>query len=241
MVLPVSSAIKRGKGIAMSNNSISEHQKAIDHLHQMALDGQLIVGSKIPSERELAQEIGISRNSTREAISILRGVGIIESRHGSGNYVSKDPSSSISMLIRAMLALRSTSKAEIIEIRKVISHAVCELITYRGLSDDEVAEFHTILDGMMNASKEEFAEYDICFHRKLMYLTDNTLFKTLMEPIGEIYLEIIPEVINHTDASTRKELVDIHALLIDGLINHDREKCISYFEKHYGFVEQSIG
>ena len=34
---------------------------------------------------------------------------------------------------------------------------------------------------------------------------------------------------------------DIHALLIDGLINHDREKCISYFEKHYGFVEQSIG
>ena len=39
----------------------------------------------------------------------------------------------------------------------------------------------------------------------------------------------------------RKELVDIHALLIDGLINHDREKCISYFEKHYGFVEQSIG
>ena len=74
MVLPVGSAIKRGKGIAMSNNSISEYQKAIDHLHQMALDGQLIVGSKIPSERKLAQEIGISRNSTREAISILRGV-----------------------------------------------------------------------------------------------------------------------------------------------------------------------
>ena len=45
------------------------------------------------------------------------------------------------------------------------------------------------------------------------------------------------KVIDHTDASTRKELVDIHALLIDGLINHDREKCISYFEKHYGFVE----
>ena len=49
------------------------------------------------------------------------------------------------------------------------------------------------------------------------------------------------KVIDHTDAITRKELVDIHALLIDGLINHDREKCISYFEKHYGFVEQSIG
>ena len=120
----------------MSNNSISEHQKAIDYLHQMALDGQLIVGSKIPSERELAQEIGISRNSTREAISILRGIGIVESRHGSGNYVSKDPGSSISMMIKAMLALKSTSKAEIIQVRKVISYSVCELIMDRGLTKE---------------------------------------------------------------------------------------------------------
>ena len=103
----------------MSNQTNSEYQKAIDYLYQMASDGQLIVGSKIPSERELAQKTGISRNSTREAISILRGIGIVESRHGSGNYVSKDPGSSISMMIKAMLALKSTSKAEIIQVRKV--------------------------------------------------------------------------------------------------------------------------
>ena len=110
----------------MSNNSISEHQKAIDHLHQMALDGQLIVGSKIPSERELAQEIGISRNSTREAISILRGVGIIESRHGSGNYVSKDPSSSISMLIVAVGTCTFN--------KSINSFTVISFISFRGFS-----------------------------------------------------------------------------------------------------------
>ena len=48
----------------MSNQTNSEYQKAIDYLYQMASDGQLIVGSKIPSERELAQKTGISRNST---------------------------------------------------------------------------------------------------------------------------------------------------------------------------------
>lgn len=111
----------------MSNQTNSEYQKAIDYLYQMASDGQLIVGSKIPSERELAQKTGISRNSTREAISILRGIGIVESRHGSGNYVSKDPGSSISMMIKAMLALKSTSKAEIIQVRKSDFYSVCEL------------------------------------------------------------------------------------------------------------------
>ena len=158
----------------MSNQTNSEYQKAIDYLYQMASDGQLIVGSKIPSERELAQKTGISRNSTREAISILRGIGIVESRHGSGNYVSKDPGSSISMMIKAMLALKSTSKAEIIQVRKVISYSVCELIMDRGLTKEEVADFQSILDGMITASKEEFAEYDRIFHRKLMLLTDKS-------------------------------------------------------------------
>ena len=198
------------------------------------------MGSKIPSERELAQKTGISRNSTREAISILRGIGIVESRHGSGNYVSKDPGSSVSMMIKAMLALKSTSKAEIIQVRKVISYSVCELIMDRGLTKEEVADFQSILDGMITASKEEFAEYDRIFHRKLMLLTDNTLFRTLMEPIGEAYLELIPEVIGHTDADSRKALVDIHALLISGLVDHDREKCKAYFEKHYVFVEDGL-
>ena len=224
----------------MSNQTNSEYQKAIDYLYQMASDGQLIVGSKIPSERELAQKTGISRNSTREAISILRGIGIVESRHGSGNYVSKDPGSSVSMMIKAMLALKSTSKAEIIQVRKVISYSVCELIMDRGLTKEEVADFQSILDGMITASKEEFAEYDRIFHRKLMLLTDNTLFRTLMEPIGEAYLELIPEVIGHTDADSRKALVDIHALLISGLVDHDREKCKAYFEKHYVLVEDGL-
>ena len=62
-----------------------EYQKAINHIVQMVKDGQLIVGSKIPSERDLSESLGIGRNSTREAISILRGMGLVESRHGSGN------------------------------------------------------------------------------------------------------------------------------------------------------------
>lgn len=198
-------------------------------------------GGRVPDSMEYASlETDENPLICFRRISILRGIGIVESRHGSGNYVTKDPGSSISMMIKAMLALKSTSKAEIIQVRKVISYSVCELIMDRGLTKEEVADFQSILDGMITASKEEFAEYDRIFHRKLMLLTDNTLFRTLMEPIGEAYLELIPEVIGHTDADSRKALVDIHALLISGLVDHDREKCKAYFEKHYGFVEDGL-
>jgi len=52
------------------------------------------VGSKLPSEFELAEQMGVSRPSIREALSALQAVGLIESKPGSGNYVLKSPSSS---------------------------------------------------------------------------------------------------------------------------------------------------
>ena len=51
------------------------------------------LASKLPSEFELAERMGVSRPSIREALSALRAVGLIESKSGSGNYVLKRPSS----------------------------------------------------------------------------------------------------------------------------------------------------
>ena len=59
------------------NSTTMEYQKAIDYIFQMIKDGKLIVGSKIPSERDIAEMLGIGRNSIREAISILRRMGLI--------------------------------------------------------------------------------------------------------------------------------------------------------------------
>ena len=58
--------------------------------------GELTIGSRLPTERALAETLGIGRNSTREALSIMHGMGLIERRQGSGNYISENVGQSIS-------------------------------------------------------------------------------------------------------------------------------------------------
>ena len=82
-------------------NGLQEYTKAIGYIYELVNDGTLEVGSKLPTERAIAQQLGIGRNSTREALSILHGMGIIERRQGSGNYISSDAGNTHDARIKA--------------------------------------------------------------------------------------------------------------------------------------------
>ena len=140
-----------GMGIDMSNNNTMEYHKAIDFIFQMIKDGKLIIGSKIPSERYIAETLGIGRNSTREAISILRGMGLIESIHGSGNYIAKDSGHTIWQIVSVMLALGSISMKDILEFRRVMAGTVVEFVFRHGLSNEEKDHLEEILAEMETA------------------------------------------------------------------------------------------
>ena len=131
------------------NSTTMEYQKVIDYIFQMIKDRKLIVGSKIPSERDIAEQLGIGRNSTREAISLMRGMGLIESRHGSGNYIAKNSDRTISNIVSVMLALGSISMKDILEFRKIISRTVIELIFINGLEDNEKEYIKKTIDNLV--------------------------------------------------------------------------------------------
>ena len=66
-------------------NSSQEYAKAVAYIYELINNGTLEVGSRLPTERSISVQLGIGRNSTREALSILHGMGIIERKQGSGN------------------------------------------------------------------------------------------------------------------------------------------------------------
>ncbi|MFD0774734.1 FadR/GntR family transcriptional regulator, partial [Streptomonospora algeriensis] len=63
-------------------------QRAIDHIKGMIAEGLLQPGDRLPTERDLAAELGVSRSSMREAIRALTTLGVLEARHGAGVYVT---------------------------------------------------------------------------------------------------------------------------------------------------------
>ena len=64
-------------------------QRAIERIKAMIAEGRLEPGQRLPTERDLAAQLGISRSSMREAIRALTVLGVLEARHGSGIYVTQ--------------------------------------------------------------------------------------------------------------------------------------------------------
>ena len=118
----------------MEKQTTQEYEKAIAYIIDRIKEGSLQLGSKLPPERRIAEELGIGRNSIREAISILHGMGLIERVQGSGNYVSKHVGESIRQSLTVMLALGTITKEEIFEFRRVMEKAVCSNLIAKGLS-----------------------------------------------------------------------------------------------------------
>lgn len=214
-----------------------EYQKAVNYIVKMVKDGELIVGSKIPSERAMSERLGIGRNSTREAICILRGMGLIESRHGSGNYITKDSGTAIRRMISAMLALKTISKYDLLEYRRYFSRVVIECAAKKGISEKRQKKLYSILEKMKTAKGKELVKLDFDFHVGLIESTENPLLITISRPVAELYIESMSETIDNADEPVKEKLLSLHINILDSLVKQDVNACIKYFDQHYDLVE----
>ena len=71
------------------------------------MQGKLNIGDKLPTERHLSETLALSRNTVRDAIRIMSSMGLVESRQGSGNYLSNKISRNISATVDFIAAIRA--------------------------------------------------------------------------------------------------------------------------------------
>ena len=210
-----------------------EYEKVIQYIDRLIWQGDLQVGSKLPTERAIAETLGIGRNSTREALSILHGMGMIERIQGSGNYISRNAGSSIHRILRMMLALGTITGQEITEFRCMMEKAVCLALFDQDLSKEQQTCFEELLQSMEAASTEELLELDKTFHAKLIYATGNPLFILLLQSVSELYQEQIARVLQHADAIGRRELLTQHRAIYYYLTQKDKEALLEAIDRHY--------
>jgi GntR family transcriptional repressor for pyruvate dehydrogenase complex len=217
-----------------------EYQKATEYIYQMIRDGRLTVGSRIPSERDISETLGIGRNSTREALSILRGMGLIESVHGSGNYISRDSGRTIWEILSVMLSLGSITLRDIIECRRVLAKAVIDLIFQGGLTPAEKSHLERILSDMETASEEELILLDQEYHLALIRATKNPLFITMIEAVSEICNETMSKVLTDSTQETKEKFLRLHQNIYTSIVENEKENCLEHLSAHYDLAESYL-
>ena len=120
-------------------NRSSVVQRVIDRLTEAIVSGELKPGDRIPTEMELAEQMGVARNSIREAVKILVYIGVLEIRRADGTFVCDGFSESLIDPMVYGIILNQQNEQELNELRTMIESGVMRLAIEKA-SDKELAE-----------------------------------------------------------------------------------------------------
>src|SRR4051794_5481646 len=165
--------------------------KVADLLLETIVARGLAPGERLPSERELGEQFGVSRTVVREAVRALAAKGVIDVRTGSGLRVAAVDGSNVSESMSLFLRGSSTlDYPKVHEVRAVLEVEVAGLAAVRA-TDDDVAQMRENCERMETDDDVEAAAlHDVEFHRAIARGTHNELYLLLLDSIGDALLEV---------------------------------------------------
>lgn len=157
-------------------------EQVLEELEQLVLE-DLDPHASLPAEGELAQRLGVSRLTVREAIKILNGRGLVEVRQGRPPRVAEPNSQLISSYFSAMLRREPRGLFELLEVRQSLE-VQSAILAARRCSRGTVAALDSMLQTMREATTEdEFNHADVQFHEILAMASGNRMLAFLVEAL----------------------------------------------------------
>jgi len=160
---------------------------AIDTIKQMIVRGEIGPGQRLPAERELAVQLGVSRPSLREAIRALIALNILDSRHGEGTFVSSLEPELLSEPIDFLLQVNESALLALFEARRVLEAGVAALAAERA-TDLELSDLEDFvrIGRTKLQDAEAFIEHDIEFHERLRRAARSPILGSLLSSVATL-------------------------------------------------------
>lgn len=176
----------------------------LDWLEHRLRSGEISVGDKLPGERQLAEEFGISRASVREAIRILDAMGLVRSSTGSGPaagaVVISEPSAALAWALRMHVATRSLPVRDLVQTRllletqSALEAAAAPETPERAAALEHAAHLVAAMEDP-NLPDEHFHAHDAEFHVLLSSLAGNVVVETIMSSLRQATIGYVQETV----------------------------------------------
>lgn len=202
-----------------------------EHMLAMVADGSWPEGSKIPSENELKDLFGVSRNTVRQSIQKMNALGIVESRQGMGTFVKKVDTSFYlnSLLPTVMIDNDNKNSISILEFEKAIQVESVKIVV-ENATDEEIEGLKTFIDNMKEASDPEaFYNYDKEYHKYISEISHNTIFLKSMTIFKKMMKSGLVSVVRNYG---RKESIEMHEAIYLKLKERNSEAAARLMDEH---------
>lgn len=214
----------------------------IDSIKSDILTGKLYPGAKLPPERDLAKEFGVSRTSIREALRTLDILGVIESVQGSGNFIAGNYTKSLTESMSMMFLLQKIDSLEISELREALELKAA-LLAVENITEDQKRHLQELVNEMSKTREENRnAALDKELHFTIAAASGN---KVIVQILG-----ILEELIHIDIQDRRKEILSIpqnvsrlqtiHEKIVAGILSKDHQSTYRAVIEHFKIITEYI-
>lgn len=197
------------------------YEQIVQQIEQRFLSGALKVGDRLPPERELAEQFGVSRTAVREAVKALRQKGLVEIQPGRGTFITNGTSKVVRHSFGLLMQMAGTDGSpDLVEVREMIEPEIAALAAERA-TEDHIAAMREAIEKMDAAlqAPDKYIEADLDFHLVLAEATQNTLIPTLIDSIVDLLREQRARIFQAENGPQHGQVH--HKRILDAIIRHD--------------------
>lgn len=234
VVLPLTS---KGREQMKSSDGVTA-EIVVQHVRGLIERGELRPGDRLPAERELAIQLGVSRPSVRAGLRSLSAIGVLQTRHGAGTFITDGPPTLGSEPLSFLAALHGFTRDEMFEARRALEVGVAALAADRA-TDEHIATIAEEVTGMFASldDPQAFLIHDIRFHRSVAEASGNPILASLVEMVSALFYEQRRKTAQH--GRDLKESAHLHRAIYHAIRAHDAKRASAAMAEHLSVAQQA--
>lgn len=234
-LLPLIKIFLRRRDVAIEKiTSPKISELVIESFFEAISQGEIKIGEKLASERELCEKLGISRGSLREGLSILEFLGVISSQ-GNRKIVTRD----YEVIRNTLEIIKITTKNDVIhdliEFRREIELLIIKLACQRATNED-IETIKNSVNLLEEDTDDPGADYQ--FHTSLAAASHNSFLISVEELLMSMLKNIRPILIKYP--GRKKHIIEEHTTIYTAIKNKDVELAQATMLKHLFFIEKTM-
>lgn len=207
--------------------------QVVAHVRGLIERKALRPGDRLPAERDLASQIGVSRPTVRMGLHALAAMGVVQSRHGAGTFIPAGPPTLDSGALSLQAALHDFTHTQMYDARRILevgaAGLAAEFATPEQIASlaEEVASLFASMD-----NPQRFLVHDINFHRLVAAASGNPIIAAVVEMVSALYYEQRRDTAERASERDLRDAAEAHRDIYQAIRGRDVEAARRLMNEH---------
>lgn len=208
----------------------------MEQIETLILSGRLKVGDRLASERELAEQFGVSRTAVREAVKALHQKGLVAVQPGRGTFITNGTAQVMRDSLGLMVKIGQGNIWDMLDVREILEPEIAGRAAVAATAADiaEIRKSIEIMDTSMGQDSDAWLEADLQFHLDLAKATQNIILYNLFDSITDLRREYFSHL--YYVAANAELAQSQHKQILEAIIAHNPEAACQAMRTHIQHV-----